>query len=102
MYEKIKLQQLIRLKDADVNFIQKIIDEEMENNMGRSKYKEPMLLVKQKYFSNMGCDACPYKGKIFSLLKIGDNALARLCPECKKRLKRSLRKDAKNTRRIKK
>lgn len=69
--------------------------------LGREKTGEPQtmpteieefMLIKRENKHFYKCDSCPEKSQIVYFLVIGDTQLIKICPHCKRRLKRIINK----------
>ncbi|MCX6748694.1 MAG: hypothetical protein NT076_03745 [Candidatus Pacearchaeota archaeon] len=62
----------------------------MENELPNGIEIIKIARVSGKHF--IKCDACPGKSKRIFYLIVGDTSLIKLCPKCKRRMKRAFKK----------
>lgn len=81
-----KQESLYTLDDIELEILNRI-----ETGEPQTMPTEIEEIILQKRFNNRNkfkCDSCPTKSEVAYFLVVGDTSLMKMCPHCKKRLKK--------------
>lgn len=80
-----KQESLYTLDDSELEVLKKIPREEPQTMPTEI---EKIMLVKKNSRNPYKCDSCPIKSQIIYYLVVGETELIKVCPYCKRRLKK--------------
>lgn len=85
--DMMKQEALYTFDDSELEILKRYGYEEPQTMPTET---EEIILQKRESFTLVKCDSCPGKSKLMYYLVVGTTELIKVCPHCKKRLKRTI------------